>query len=275
MLAVCALFAKWINLPALYIVWGRCFFATIALLIFCFLRKTSLQISSYLVKRLVITGALLACHWWSFFHSIQLTNVAVGLLTFACFPLFVPILERIIDGKPLQMTLLIQGLLCLLGIYLVLPDELSVGFRQQWQVGILLGLLSAATFALVTFYNRRFVQKQSPLLINLYQQATAMVLLSPWLLAYDVHISGEDILLLLLLGTVFTALTHTLITYCLRFIPAFSASLAFTLEPVYGIVAAHWLLQEPLTLTTMLGGGLIVAVCAYSASKQYQSHAAN
>ncbi|WP_348981398.1 DMT family transporter [Thalassotalea sp. Y01] len=268
LLAVCALFAKWIDLPALYIVWGRCLFATLALYIYCRYKRINLTISKTLAQRLVISGALLALHWWSFFQSIQLTSVAIGLLTFATFPLYVPLLNFVLYRTPIQPLLLLQGLLCLFGIYLVVAaDNLT---STAW-FGLLLGLFSAACFALLTVFNRHYVQQQNPVLISFYQQGSALLLLSPWLLLLQQSPSLNDWLLFIVLGVFFTAFTHSLIIYSLRFIPAFTVSLSFTLEPVYGIFAAYLLLGESVTVLTIVGALLIVSTCAWASVKSGQS----
>ena len=49
--------------------------------------------------RLVANGVVLALHWVAFFAAIQIANVAIGLLGFASFPLFVLILERVLLGQ--------------------------------------------------------------------------------------------------------------------------------------------------------------------------------
>ena len=37
---------------------------------------------------LIVLGIILAVHWTTFFYSIQLSTVAIGLLTFSTFPIF-------------------------------------------------------------------------------------------------------------------------------------------------------------------------------------------
>ncbi len=49
----------------------------------------------------LISGVTLAVHWLTFFHAIQILNVAVGLLSFATFPLFTTFLEPPICGSRL------------------------------------------------------------------------------------------------------------------------------------------------------------------------------
>lgn len=60
------------------------------------------------------------------------------------------------------------------------------------------------------------------------------------------------------LGVVCTALAHTLFIASLRAITAQSASLLASLEPVWGIVFGILLLRAIPTVSTLLGGALIL-----------------
>ena len=42
-----------------------------------------------------LSGVILAIHWLTFFHAIQVSTVAIGLIGFATFPIFVTFLEPI------------------------------------------------------------------------------------------------------------------------------------------------------------------------------------
>ena len=81
-------------LPAPLIVFGRSFFAGIVLLAVCWLRQISLRPKQSRDGYLLIgQGVLLALHWTAFFQAINVSNVAIGLLSFSSFPLFTAMLE--------------------------------------------------------------------------------------------------------------------------------------------------------------------------------------
>ena len=52
--------------------------------------------------RVLPNGVILAVHWVAFFAAIQVSTVAIGLLGYASFPLFVPLLERAMLGIPVR-----------------------------------------------------------------------------------------------------------------------------------------------------------------------------
>ena len=50
---------------------------------------------------LIASGVLLSFHWFAFFHSIQLSTVAVGVIGFSTYPVFVTFLEPLfVQGNP-------------------------------------------------------------------------------------------------------------------------------------------------------------------------------
>ena len=72
--------------------------------------------------RLVANGAVLALHWVAFFAAIQIASVAIGLLGFASFPLFVLVLERVMLGQRWGRREVVTAVLVLTGLLLVVPD---------------------------------------------------------------------------------------------------------------------------------------------------------
>ena len=68
----------------------------------------------------------------------------------------------------------------------------------------------------------------------------------------------RELLILLILGVICTALAHTLFIASMRAITAQSASLVASLEPVWGIAFGVLLLGAIPTASTLLGGAIIL-----------------
>jgi drug/metabolite transporter (DMT)-like permease len=79
------------------------------------------------------------------------------------------------------------------------------------------------------------------------------------IMTMDMHVA----LLLLLLGTVFTALPHALIAASLKHLRATTFSLVACMQPFYGVVFAIILLNEAPTWQTLVGGILVVSAAVY------------
>jgi len=264
--ALSGLFAKWLNMPATHIVFGRAFFAALTLAIFILLiKKQSLYLTRTLFLPLMFTGIVLAFHWGSFFYAIQISSVAIGLITFASFPVFVSFLEPILFKERFHYLALVQALFIILGIYLILPiGELSLGNIN----GAFWGVLSAFSFALLTLLNRKFVAKISAKKVAFYQNSCATLCLLPIVVLNPITITSSQLTVLVILGVIFTALAHSLFNHSLKVVKAHTASIAISLEPIYGIVAAYFLLGEAITMMMVLGGAIVIATNVWASKTQ-------
>jgi len=79
---ISGLFGKLLSMNPMIIVFGRVLFSSIFLFIIILILKKSLRLKSQHYFHLIIMGIVLAIHWSTFFKSIQMSTVAIGLLTF-------------------------------------------------------------------------------------------------------------------------------------------------------------------------------------------------
>ena len=251
------LFGKWLSFSPVIIVLGRVFFASITLILLLWYTGGSLKLEpSKRYFSLFLLGFLLSVHWISFFQSIQISTVAVGLLSFSCYPVLTAFLEPLFFKEKLTKVNIFYALLCILGIFLIIPRfELENTIYR----GVLWGIFSGVTFAVLTILNRKFSQQLSSLLIAFYQDLFATFLLLPFFFIIQPRLNSRDILLLFLLGVFCTAGAHSLFIKGMRYIKAQTASIINSLEPVYGIILAFLLLHEVPSLRTLLGGAVIFA----------------
>ena len=122
--------------------------------------------------------------------------------------------------------------------------------------GLLWGIISGLTFALLAVTNRTLSTRHPAGAIALWQNACAAVCLLPLVALEPVIPDARSVLLLVVLGVVCTALAHTLFVRSLRALSAHTASVVTALEPVYGIALAFLLLGETPSLRTLGGAAL-------------------
>lgn len=250
------LFGKWLDLSPLTIVLGRVFFASITLALLLIFLSQGFRIRPVKHNALLLfLGFVLAIHWVSFFHSIQISSVAIGLLSFSTFPVFTTFLEPVFFQERLIKSNILFSFICLLGVFLIVPKFNS---HDASFMGVLWGLLSGFTFAVLAVYNRKLAQQHSSLTVAFYQDFFATLFLLPFLVVLRPVIPGKDLILLIVLGTICTAASHTLFINGMKRIKAQTASLINTLEPVYGIIFAFLFLHEIPSLRTIIGGSIIL-----------------
>lgn len=251
------LFGKFLDCTPLWIVLGRTIFASLALIIYAKLFSgISLKVAT--MKDLgffAIQGILLAIHWLSFFAAIQVSSVAVGLITFSSFPLFVTFMEPLFFKEPFKKIDLLTAVAVFAGIILVVPD---MDLSNNVTLGSVYGLVSGFTFAVLGLVNRRNARRCHPVSAAFYQNLfAALSLIMPVLFIQTVPPTPHDFFLLVLLGVVFTALAHGCFITGLIRIRVQTASVIAGMEPVYGIFFAFILLGEIPNFTTLAGGILI------------------
>lgn len=250
------LFGKWIDLSPVAIVLGR---ASVAAAVLGIVLLKTRAVRRPFELRLVTNGAVLALHWVSFFAAIQTASVAIGLLGFASFPLFVLILEWLLLRRQWTGRKAATALLVSVGLVALVP---SFSWSDPTVQGIAWGIVSGFTFALLAVLNRRLVASRRAVDVAFWQNLTAALCLLPFAWASPAAlgaIGARDVALIVVLGLVCTALAHTLFIAGLRDISAHTASVIAALEPVYGIALAVLLLGEIPNLRTLAGGALIVS----------------
>ena len=256
------LFGKFLTITPLLIVQGRSIFAFGTLLIALFVMRKKLFFQDYREWIwLMVSGSILGIHWIAFFEAIQVSTVAIGLLSFASYPLFTTLLEPLFFKEVLRRKNVLAALIVICGLAIMAtsseePNAIISGSVIQ---GLLWGLLAGFGFSVLTLLNRGYVRNHSPLLLTCWQNGFAALVLLPWSLSESWMISGKDWGLLFILGVICTVGGHTLLINGLRHVKAQIASLLIAgLEPVGAIVFALFLLGEIPSLQTLLGGLLIV-----------------
>lgn len=250
-------FGKLLSLPPVTIVAGRAGFAALVLALFLLWKpEPEMGVQRGIWWSSLLPGVLLAGHWWMFFQAVQISTVAVALVSYSTFPLLVMLWEALGLGKPLALRDLCAALAALAGVAVIVPrfDLSDASLR-----GALWGSVSGAAFAVMVLWNRVQAQRGSPWGRAMVQNAVACLVLLPFALAKSVRPTVRDWLILACLGLFFTAATHGLFIRSLRSIPAKLASLVCTLEPVYGILAGILVLREIPSFRTLLGAVLVIS----------------
>ncbi len=258
---------KSLAVSSLMLVFGRTLFAALSLLpVLAYHRQLHVQDVS---KSVVLCGFLLAIHWLTFFASLNLAPVAFGLMGFASFPLFVALLEPWFFNEPRRAKDAWAAIFVVLGMVVMVSDT-------AWNEGALLalglGILSGFSFASLAMVNRWQGDHIPPFKLAFLQNAVAAILLLPLvLLTGDLEgNTGHTWSGLILLGVVFTALSHVLFMFSLRHLSTSFASIMTSMEPVYGMLLAFLFLQESPGTLELAGASIIMAAVVY-ASYQHQA----
>ena len=260
-----------VHVSPLTLAGGRVLCSSAVLFFLLRLRRQSLKALSRTDTLLtLLAGLLLTLHWTSFFESVQTASVAIGTITYSTFPLFLLILEPLLyhEKMSLRNALLSLGLLC--GVLITVPE---FSFSNRTTLGILWGMRSSVTYALLTLVNRRLSRSYSGTWVSFREQGTAAVLLLPLLRRRRESVAPANVLGIAAIGFLCTALGFSLFVSAQKHVSAQTAGIVAGMETVYGILFAGLFIGEYPSLREVLGGLLILSM-AFLASRQSSSSAA-
>jgi len=256
-----ALFSKLVSLPALDITFYRSVFAFLAIAIYMAFTKQSYQLGSkrdYMMAALL--GCLLAVHWVTYFHAMQVSTVAIGVIALYTYPVITVFLEPLFHGEKPHIADIISSIAVLFGIYLIVPE---FSLDNSTLVGVLFGVFSALMMALRNIMQRRYFSAYKASHSLFYQTLVVMLVLVVFIDTGISTIEDSQWWMLLLLGIVFTALPHTLFAHGLLHLKAKTASLIACVQVVYAAIFAAVILGEWLTWNVVAGGLIVVSAAMY------------
>lgn len=250
-----------ITVSALHLVWYRVLIAALSLYIYYLIKKKSIVVSREKMLQYLGVGMIVGLHWVLFFHAIKVSTVSVTLVTLSSVTLFTAILEPLINRKTISIADVVVGLVIIFGIYLIFKFE----FQYFW--GIVFGLSCAFCASIFSILNARMVKKGSPTTITLYEMLGAFIGVS-FVMLYtgdfdsQMILSQSDLLYLLLLGVVCTAIAYVMGVAVMRELSAFTVALTTNMEPVYGIILALLIFGQQEAMSTGFYFGAVIVLAA-------------
>lgn len=261
-----AILGDLIQLSALTLVWWRVLLTSLSLVFFVRIHRVIAELGWRRFALLAGIGIIVALHWVTFYGAIKLANASIALICLATTSLFSSLLEPLIVGRPFRWFELLLGLFILPGIWLVVD-----GVDTNMNIGIAVGLLSAALVSAFTSLNKKYIGSSNPQRITFIELSAATLFLTPFLIPFGgTHFwpAPLDWFYLLVLSLLCTTLTFFLSLRSLSKLSAFASNLTVNLEPVYGIFLAYFLLDDAQELSPNFYWGallIVVSVFGYTA----------
>ena len=256
-----ALFSKLIDLPALEITFLRSIVAILAISVIFFWQKKSFRLNNskdYGIA--LILGLLLAIHWVTYFHAMQVSSIAVGVIALFTFPIITIFLEPLFIGKRPHIKDIISALVVLFGVYLLVPE---FSLSNETTQGILWGIFSAFCFALRNIIQGHFFKSYTAHHSLFYQTLVTIIVLMPFSFTIIPEVTTYQWGQLIILGVFFTALPHTLFAFSLLILKTKTVSLIACIQVVYATIFAALLLGEQPETSTFIGGIIVLSVAVY------------
>lgn len=239
---------KLIHIDALPLVWLRILVAVITIYLYLRFKKQSVSPQKKLIKTWIIAGIFIAIHWFAFFHSIKVSNVAVGLSMLSTATIFTAFLEPIFYKRQIKINEVLVSLIVVGCIFAIFQSE------GQHYLGIIFGLLAAFLSATFTLINGQIAHKASGALTTFYELLFGWLFLS-FIMIPEGYItisqtSIEDYFWIAILGALLTAYPMIESMNLMKKITPFTLILSVNLEPVYGIIIAYFVFGDQEQMST-------------------------
>ncbi|RYY03372.1 MAG: DMT family transporter [Gammaproteobacteria bacterium] len=271
LMAATGLFSQIIDLPAWDITGYRTWIAAVVLFAWVWWREGNIALDSARdYRRMLILGVLLCVHWITFFHAMQVSNIAIGMLSLYAYPVMTVFMEPLLKGTKIHWGDVASGMFVIIGIYFLVPEfDIANNMTQ----GVLWGVVSAFTFALRNLLLGYWFSDQSSARSMSYQVLIVALLMTPVILTSTHKPTHVDWGLILVLGLFFTALSHTLFGYALRYLKAKTVALVACMQPVYGVIYGVIFLHSIPDVATFVGGAIIVTAAIYESLRAHNKAA--
>jgi drug/metabolite transporter (DMT)-like permease len=228
------------------------------------------------LRLLIIIGFVVAAEVLCFFLAIRLSNVAVGISLEYMSPVWVALVAPwLLHTARERIDMVGVGVAAVGMALIVLPDLRAAGAHTSLP-GVAFGLAAGMMFAAAMMLTKKAGPGLRGSTFTLFHCIGSVILVMPlaiWQAATSHYVlTRTDVLIVLVMGLVFTALCFSMFTDGIRFVRVEHAGILGYLEPVTAPFWALLLVGERPPLTTWLGGALIIAagitVMAFSAAPQ-------
>ncbi|MGZ4104655.1 MAG: DMT family transporter [Actinomycetota bacterium] len=203
---------------------------------------------------LVSSGIVLGVHWALLFEAYKRVGVDTTILIVFIGPVLWAVASPFFVHERLHPTSLVALAVAFGGIALISVPK--IGNVDAVGLGAAVG--SAVLFAVLVILGKLLTEHYEPAAIVVWQLGVAAVLLSPALVGASIHQIARAFPLLLVLGMVHSGLLGIVFFLAVRALPTQQLGVLFYLEPASAVLYAWWWLSEKPTLSTLIGGALIV-----------------
>lgn len=246
---------RYIDMPSPVVIGLRTSFAVVLLFAFCKWKRIDLTVENKDRLTIAIGGLLLGLHWITYFYALQLSNIAIAMLSLFTYPVMTTLLEPIILKTKILKSQLALSAFVLIGIYFIAPE---FDLENDSFLAICFGLISALCFAFRNIIMKSKINEYNGSALMTHQLFVIALLSIPFYFLLDTSNLYTYIPATILLAFLTTAVGHTLFLYSLKHFSAVTASIMSCVQPVYGILIGMLFLQEYPEQNTIIGGAIII-----------------
>lgn len=212
---------------------------------------------------LIISGIAMGTSWMFLYEAYARIGVSIAILLYYCGPVIVMVLSPLLFRERLTVGAVVGFLVVLCGVVLI---NGNVRGGEGDLFGVVCGLLSAVTYAMMVIFNKK-AKTITGLENSVLQLAIAFVTVGVFVglkQGYAMEITGSNIIPILVLGVLNTGLGCYLYFSSISSLPVQTVAVCGYMEPLSAVVFAFVFLRETMLPMQLLGGACIIGGALFS-----------
>ena len=206
-------------------------------------------------KSLVFLGVILSIGWTALFQSMKMIPIGIASFLNYTAPIFVAVMAKPTLGERVSKKGWLALGVATVGMLLISSESLTGSLDP---LGIAFALLSGALYAIFIIHSKKLVYRLPVMSVAFYSYLVSALILAPSIFRIGLNFSLETWILLILMGSLNTALAITIYFKGLKLIKAHEAAVLSYLEPVSALAFGYVFLAQNPSLLTLVGGALII-----------------
>ena len=248
------------QMPLGSIIFYRLLFGLFAIAIFiaCCRRLSELRLGQK-KQYILLLGLMQAGTMLSYFFSLKHTSVSIAVLLLYTAPVYVTLLSPFLLKEYINRRSIFALAISIIGVILVIrPGTLFQDVDHTYLIGLAAGLVSGLFYGGMTLTSRYLKDFYTGTAQGAWALLITLLIFSPYSAAITPKVLLDNLAVLVLFGFISTAMALVLYLSGLMQVRAQNASIVALLEPAIAVVFAYLILSEPVTVSMVAGGALIL-----------------
>lgn len=209
---------------------------------------------------LLLSAIALSGNWIFLYQSYDYTSISNATLAYYFAPVFVLLLAPFLLKEAWTLKKVLCIIFALFGMMLIVGASFNSSATDQ--LGLLYGFAAAAFYATLMLVNK-FIPEIDKLELTVIQLALAALLLGIYVSFTDgFHIAALDahtLPFIFILGIVNTGIGFWLFFIGMDGLTGQSIAMLSYVDPLVAIIISAWLLQEPMSMTQIIGAFVLLS----------------
>lgn len=236
------------------IAWFRTTIPLLFLIPVIFSTTTPLFRGNY--KKMLLASSINTLRIYCYLMAFVYTNIGNAVILFYSYPIFVFVMELIYLKTPLKKSHLAWVLMAFIGLIVIYSDK-NIQFESNDFIGMTAAIIAAIGYSFTVIIFKSESERFSNNQIVVFQNLVSAVVFIPFLFFLS-EVQVNHMAIGIGYGFLIGIVVFKLFFFGLKYLPATTSTSLMYLEVVSAIFLGYLLLDEALSVSTLIGGGMII-----------------